>query len=804
MPSSPLHPPRSPRALKAQSAAGGGRQLRFEPLEPRVVLNGAGLTGQYFHNADFTGLAAERTEAVVHSWGTAAPAPGVHADSFSVRWFGQIEAEYTENYTFRTVNDDGVRLWVDGQLLIDDWAPQATRIETGTIALEAGKRYDIRLEYFDNAGSAQIRLQWSSASQALEDIPAAQLYASPEGLRGEYSDSFGGAGSRIDPTIAFDWDLTRPIAGVAVDSFRARWTGFIRPDFSEEYAFSTTSDEGVRLWIGDELVIDHWSPHATATNTGAKTLEAGKWYDVRIEYFDASGNAEIELGWSSASQTGVGQFETIPAANLRAAKHAPLLFTNPLGSGADPFVVQHDGSYLLVRSSGSSVRIDKADRLEDIHSSDPASTTITAWTAPAGTNYSHEIWAPELHQIEGKWYIYVAASDGNNETHRMYVLERDHPDPFGPYTFKGKIADSTDRWAIDGTVLQWQDKLYFVWSGWPGTVNVQQNLYIAEMSSPWTISSRRVLISSPSAAWERHGLPINEGPEALIHEGRLHIIYSGSGFWRHEYALGRLTYDGTGSLLEAANWGKAPAPVFKQAGNIVGTGHASFTKSPDGTQDWIVYHAHRDPSNSARDILMQPFTYFADGTPNFGTPIPTSVRQEVPSGVPDADRMAVPGDFDANGAVNGPDLGVWSAQFGRELFPGYMVDGADFLAWQRNLGGAAATSAAAIVQDSAPTATLAAADLRGLAGLPLSPVETKVGDIFLPEPTNAGNVDAAFAAWQPMADGLNINSAAMTIREPFSSPPIAHDSEDRPLKLDDNFHWPIAADLSPLTNADER
>jgi GH43 family beta-xylosidase len=750
------------------------RDLRVERLEDRIALAGEGLTAQYFHNADFTGLALERVEAVNHSWGTGVPAPGIHADSFSVRWTGQIEARYSEIYTFRIAGDDGARLWIDGQLVIDNWTAPL-RVSTGTIALAAGQRYDIRLEYFESNGAASIAISWSSASQALENVPASQLYESPPGVWGEYSDGFGGKGARVDAAIDFDWDAERPISTVAVDNFSVRWTGLLRPEHSEQYAFSTLSDEGVRVWIGDELIIDHWDPHRTASATGVKDLEAGKWYDLRVEYFDVSGNAEAHLSWSSPSQTG-GELEVVPSESLRAGKHTPLFFTNPLGGGADPFVVRHDGQYLLVRSSGSSIRIDRAERLEDIHSSDPASTTITAWTAPPGMPYSSNIWAPELHQINGKWYIYVAADNGANENHRMYVLERDSPDPYGAYTFKGQITDSSNRWAIDGTVLQWQDKLYFVWSGWPETTNVQQNLYIAEMSNPWTISSNRVLISSPNATWERHGLPINEGPQILINDGQLHIIYSGSGFWTPDYALGRLTYKGTGELTNISSWMKATAPVFRRAGEIVGTGHASFTKSPDGTQDWIVYHAHGVPSDADPDpprrILIQPFTYFANGTPNFGSPIPTTTKLEVPSGYADANRVLLAGDFDANGAVNALDLNVWKAQVGSELFPGRTICGGDFLMWQQQLGATATAASANTVGEDAigettagnnlsVTATSASVTSDGgaapslveLSGLALASPSTMRGAterFARPGPTLREELaDRAFTAWRP-------------------------------------------------------
>jgi GH43 family beta-xylosidase len=670
------------------------RKLHLQVLESRSMLSGTGLNAQYFHNDDFTGLAAERTEAVDFNWGSASPVAGVDPDTFSVRWTGQVEALYSETYTFYTTSNQGARLWVDGQMLVDNWEPHNTEEDSATIALVVGQKYDLRLEYFEQYGSAEIQLEWSSASQTRQIISAVQLYESPEGLRGEYSDAFGGSALRIDSAIDFDWGIGRSHPSIAVDQFDVQWTGQVRADFSEEYVFSIQSDEGARLWIGNELVIDDWTAHTTQVETGTKMLEVGKWYDLRLEYYDNTGHAEVELAWSSESQTGTGVFEVIPSSNLRAAKAATLQFTNSLGYGQDPFVIRWNDSYISVRSGGGSVWIDQADSLQDIHPTNPASATSIAWTAPSGTNYSEQIWAPEIHQLNDKWYIYVAASDGNNSNHRMHVLERDDPNPRGQYVYKGQINTTPDRWAIDGTVLSWQGQLYFIWSGWPGSSNGQQNLYIAEMSDPLTISSNRVLISSPQYAWEQFGLSINEGPQILTHEGELHIVYSGSSYWTHEYALGRLTYDGVGSLLDAASWQKDPNPVFQQAGNVVGTGHASFTTSQDETEHWIVYHAHHDKNNwqDDRDVYIQEFEFAADGTPDFGTPIPAGTPLSVPSGEVDPERPFVPSDFDASGDVGASDLDVWSEQYGTMVFPGIsadssangQVDGVDFLAWQRD------------------------------------------------------------------------------------------------------------------------
>ena len=351
---------------------------------------------------------------------------------------------------------------------------------------------------------------------------------------------------------------------------------------------------------------------------------------------------------------------------------------------------------LFVRSQGNAVWLNRAASLEDIHTNSGRSQTVLAWSAPSGTNYSRQIWAPELQRIDDSWYIYVAASDGDNATHRMQVLQRINTDPFGQFTYLNQLAPTTDRWAIDGTSFEWNNTLYFVWSGWEGTTDGQQNLYIAQMRNPWTILGERSLISSPQFSWEKFGLPINEGPQILIHDGELHIIFSASGYWTKQYALGRLTYNGTGSLLSAASWTKASQPVFAATSQIKGTGHASFTTSPDGTEHWIVYHAHANPTvfNEDRVIRMQPFEFRSDGTPNFGTPITPGVQLSVPAKGADAERAILVGDYQADGMVNALDYNLWGATFGAIVFPGSAADGngngtidaADYVLWRSRQG----------------------------------------------------------------------------------------------------------------------
>jgi GH43 family beta-xylosidase len=312
------------------------------------------------------------------------------------------------------------------------------------------------------------------------------------------------------------------------------------------------------------------------------------------------------------------------------AADPPHDFKNPVvRRGADPWVIWWQGNYYFCQARGDGVWVNRAARLEDIG----RKHWKCIWRAPQGRDYSHEIWAPELHFIQGKWYVYVTADDGDNNHHRMYVLEGSSSDPQAPFTLKGKIADSTDRWAIDGTVLEMPGgKLYFIWSGWAGTENVAQNLYIAPMSNPWTIDGERVCISRPDRPWERRDHPyINEGPETLWHDGHLFVIYSASGYWDDNYCLGQLTWNG-GDVLDSKSWIKKPEPVFARTADVFGPGHCSFVPSPDGREDWIVYHAHIHQGTEERDVRIQRFTWNPDGSPHFGAPVSPGTIMPAPAG----------------------------------------------------------------------------------------------------------------------------------------------------------------------------
>lgn len=318
-------------------------------------------------------------------------------------------------------------------------------------------------------------------------------------------------------------------------------------------------------------------------------------------------------------------------------------FTNPLfDSGADPWITFKDGFYYYTTTSGSRLFIKTAKNLDELKTAE----SITIWTPPQNTLYSKEIWAPELHFVQGKWYMYFAADDGKNEHHRMYVVENPSADPTqGTWEFKGKVADKSDKWAIDGSVFELKGKLYFIWSGWEGDVDGQQNIYIALMSNPWTIESERVLVSAPELPWETVGdiktregsrhVNVNEGPVVLQNKKKTFLVYSASGCWTDNYCLGMLTLTGK-DPLKTASWKKNPKPVFTAEPEVkaYAPGHNSFFKSPDGKENWILYHANPEPGRGCgrfRSPRAQKFVFDKNGIPDFGVPVNVDQAIAVPA-----------------------------------------------------------------------------------------------------------------------------------------------------------------------------
>lgn len=218
-----------------------------------------------------------------------------------------------------------------------------------------------------------------------------------------------------------------------------------------------------------------------------------------------------------------------PNSQIASPSHA---LQNPLVPvGPDPWVEYKDGFYYYMNTTVTNLTLWKTQNMADLKSSPKK----VVWTPPATGPYSHDIWAPEIHFIEGRWYIYFAADAGTNQSHRIFVLENSSPDPLeGSWQMKGKVADPSDKWAIDASVFEDRESWYMIWSGWEGEENGTQSIYIARLSNPWTVEGERTRISTPEYPWEKVGdvdpkilpgnpphIDVNEGPEILKHDDKI-------------------------------------------------------------------------------------------------------------------------------------------------------------------------------------------------------------------------------------------------------------------------------------------
>ena len=324
------------------------------------------------------------------------------------------------------------------------------------------------------------------------------------------------------------------------------------------------------------------------------------------------------------------------------------MISNPIlpPHSADPWMIFHEGSYYYCQSANgdTAIRIRKSATIAGI--AHDGGTVV--WKAPQRGMNSREIWAPELHSINGKWFIYYAADDGDNVNHRMWVLESETADPLGPYQCRGCL--DTEGWAIDGTPLVLgEGHMFVVWSGWPGKSNGQQNIYIAPLNNPFTIGGPRVLIAEPKQSWECVAMPICEGPQVLQNNGKIFVVYSASASWTEDYCLGLLT-NSDGNVLNPASWVKRPRPVFKKTEHVWGLGHCSFVKSACQTQDWIIYHAKSSKKEGweDRDVHAKQFAWTAEGSPDFGAPLPRARTLPFdPNWTPENDSPKTPNELAA-------------------------------------------------------------------------------------------------------------------------------------------------------------
>jgi PKD repeat protein len=532
---------------------------------------GTGLRGTYYNNQGLSGPGVTRLDpAVDFDWGNGQPHPAISSDSFSAVWRGQVEPVVSGDYTFNVLVDDGARLWVDGQLIIDHWNPSAVRdLESAPVTLVAGQRHDIRLEYIEYLRTANVRLDWSSAAVPRETVPTSQLYpadaptapAAPsnlvaaaaadggidlawqdnsgdelafrversasgapgtftvvgetpaagfrdtglttgseyfyrvvayndggdsafsnvasattagdppvvgdgQGLLGTYYhnvDFTDAALSRVDPVVDFEWGGTSPDPSIAPDTFSVVWSGRVQAQFDQEYVFHTWSDDGVRLYVNGELVIDRFDYHPPMRDSSAPiALEAGRLYEIRMEYFQGAAGATAELRWSSAStpeqvipqsQLYAGAVDPISATvsgtpgNAREGGAVTLAATvNRGGDWTGAWVVTKNGAPF---ATGSGRQFTFTPDDDGAYAVEVTVTTADGETATAGTAFGVQNVAPKL--------TVTAAAGGSVDEGSAFVVNLSAVDPG---------ADTIQSWTID-----WGDGQVQQVSGNPSSVS---------------------------------------------------------------------------------------------------------------------------------------------------------------------------------------------------------------------------------------------------------------------------------------------------------------------------------------------
>ncbi|HET6211257.1 MAG TPA: family 43 glycosylhydrolase, partial [Micromonosporaceae bacterium] len=316
-------------------------------------------------------------------------------------------------------------------------------------------------------------------------------------------------------------------------------------------------------------------------------------------------------------------------------------FTNPIKMrGPDPWLRYSNGFYYLATTTwNTTITMRRATTLAGLATA-PDTPIFDLSQRPSGCC---NMWAPEFHLLNGpnglRWYLYYTASQNVSNylpTQRIHVLESAGTDPMGPYTFKADLLDPTtnNTWELDASILQLNGQLYLLGTYLDGV----QPTFIRPMSNPWTASGTRHRLSTPTFSWETVGGAVNEGPEVIQRNGKTFIVFSASHCSTPDYKLGLLTYNG-GDPLNASSWVKSANPIFQRsnANSVFGPGHNGFFTSPDGTEDWLVYHANSSTSQGCdinRTTRAQKFSWNADGTPNLGVPVALGTVLTSPAGEP--------------------------------------------------------------------------------------------------------------------------------------------------------------------------
>ncbi|HEY0002408.1 MAG TPA: family 43 glycosylhydrolase [Actinoplanes sp.] len=421
-------------------------------------------------------------------------------------------------------------------------------------------------------------------------------------------------------TVSQGWNATFAQSGATVTARNASWNAPLPTDATVTFGFNGANN-GITNPAPTSIALDGVTCTGSAAPSGTPT------------FVPTAEPTTPPTAPTSAPTTvpGTTAPTTAPSPTPTSATPAAT-FVNPIKrNGPDPWLQYYDGYYYLATTTwNSTITMRRSATLAGLANA----TETTVFNLAGRANGCCNMWAPEFHLINGHWYLYYVAGQNvtdYNPTQRLHVLESSGTDPMGPYTFK---ADLGNDWQLDASVLTVGANLYLM--GTYGGDGAGQSNFIQRLSNPYTLTGSRVRLSAPTYDWEKQTGAVNEGPEPLYHDGKVMVVYSASACWGPDYKLGLLTLTGT-DPMNPAHWTKKSTPVFQRndANGVYAPGHNGFFKSPDGTEDWLVYHANSSASGGCdmnRSTRAQKFSWNADGTPNFGSPVSLSAALPVPSG----------------------------------------------------------------------------------------------------------------------------------------------------------------------------
>ncbi len=305
----------------------------------------------------------------------------------------------------------------------------------------------------------------------------------------------------------------------------------------------------------------------------------------------------------------------------------PATFNNPIAEQrADPWVYRtEDGTYYLIATVPEYDRI-VMRQSQTINGLQAAEEKVIWRKHESGVMGAH-IWAPELHWVEGKWYVYFAAGKKEHIWEiRMWALSNASSNPMdGHWVEEGQIKTHRESFSLDATTFEHQGKRYMIWAQAMWDEKQGTSLVMSEMAGPTELTGPEVVLTEPEYSWEMVKYQVNEGPAVIKRNGKIFVTYSASAT-NENYCMGLLWVDADADLLNVSNWEKSPAPVFysNPQVNRYGPGHSSFTKAEDGSTDVLIYHARdyekiqgfelNDPNRSTRARV---FTWTPSGFPDF-------------------------------------------------------------------------------------------------------------------------------------------------------------------------------------------